>query len=268
MSAPEHRRRQMPGWLPAVLAVAAIVGAGVWFTVGNVQESDRADQNAAVATDQATTLDRLCATDADVARRIPEDCAEAREVRENVVLPATTPGPSQAQVQGWVTDWLERNPPQDGRDVTPEMVARAVAEHMEGNGQARIAQVAQAYLASNAELFRGEDGQDGEAGQDATDDQVAAAVAAFCAERDSCSGPQGPRGDQGVQGQGVADIRPERNGEGVCEWIVVFVDPASGESREVRHPAGDAACPAAEPPPGELPESPGESSGLGGLLPG
>jgi hypothetical protein len=246
----------MPNWLPAVAAVLAIVAGGVWFMIGNQQEATRADAAEGEAVDKATTLDQLCATDPDVARRIPEDCREAREIREQVVLPASSPGPSQAQVQGWVEDWLDAHPARNGRSVTPQMVARAVAEHMAGNGQDQIARVAQAYLAANAERFRGERGEAGVDGQNATDDQVAAAVAAFCAEHGQCQGPQGDAGVQGPQGWGVRDIRPERNGDGVCEWVVVFEDPVSSEQRVARHPAGDAACPASPPP------------DAGGLLPG
>jgi hypothetical protein len=262
---PKHRRRfHLPSLafvlaLCAVVALLATVGT-VWLTADRDSKASEADAAKDVATDQATTLDQLCATDPDVARRIPEDCAEAREVREDVVLPASAPGPSQAEVQGWVDEWLDAHPPRRGRGATADMVARAVAEHMAGNGQERIANVARAYIEANAEQFRGrsgDDGSDGVDGQDATDDQVAAAVAAFCAERNSCQGPPG-ESVQGPQGQGVRDIRPERSGEGVCEWVIVFEDPASGEVRTVRHPAGDAACPAAPPP----------DDGPGGLLPG
>lgn len=256
------RRRRLPSWALTLLAILALVVGAAWFVIGNQQEATRADSATTVATDQATTLDRLCATDPDVARRIPDDCAEAREIREEVILPAAAPGPSQAQVQDWVRDWLEAHPGQagrDGKDATPEQVARAVAEHMAGNGQEQIAAVAQAYLAANAERFRGEDGQNGQDGADASDDQVATAVAAFCAERDSCRGVQGERGPEGRQGVGVVDAQPIRNGEGTCEWVVTLEDPATGERSEVRHPASDAACPLAPPPP----EEPG-----GGLLPG
>jgi hypothetical protein len=259
---PAPVRRRLPGWLPAVLTVLAIVGAGALYTIGNRQEADRADTNAAVASDQATTLDRLCATDPDVARRIPDDCAEARRVREDVVLPAAAPGPSQAQVQDWVNQYVRDHPPRDGRNATPDMVARAVAEHMAGNGQQQIAKVAQAYIAAHVAEFRGakgEAGANGLDGQDATDDQVATAVAAFCAGHDGCRGPQGDAGGQGAQGVGVVDIRPERNDQGACQWVVVFEDPSTGERQTATHPAGDAACPAAPAPP--------EETG-GGLLPG
>ena len=257
------RKRPWPPWPLAIAAIIAILTAGVAFTIGNTQESTRADTAETVATDQATTLDRLCATDADVARRIPDDCREAQEIRQNVVLPASAPGPSQAQVQGWVDDWLDAHPPKDGEDATPEMVARAVAEHMAGNGQDQITAVAQAYLAANAERFRGPagaDGTDGQDGQNATDDQVATAVAAFCAEHGQCQGPQGETGGRGPQGQGVIDAQPIRNGDGQCEWVVTFENPETGERSETRHPAGDAACPAVQPP---APEETG-----GGLLPG
>jgi hypothetical protein len=259
--APRHGLGRVPSRAIAVAAIVALTVGGTLFFVGNREEATRADTNGAIATDQATTLDQLCATDPDVARRIPDDCAEAREIREEVVLPATAPGPSQAQVQGWVEEWLEKHPPRDGEDVTPGMVARAVAEHMEGNGQEQIAAVARAYLASNPEAFRGEDGEDGADGQNATDDQVATAVAAFCAERNGCAGPQGERGGDGPQGQGVIDAQPIRNGEGQCEWVVTFEDPRDGSRTERRHPAGDAACPAVPPP------APPQETG-GGLLPG
>lgn len=262
-NAHEARRRRIPNWVPAAMAIVAILAAGVWFVVGNTQESTRADTAETVATDQATTLDVLCATDPDVAARIPADCREAQRIRQNVVLPATAPGPSQAQVQDWVDDWLDAHPPKDGKNATPEMVARAVAEHMAGNGQDQIVKVAQAYLAANAERFRGPagaDGQDGQPGANASDDQVATAVATFCAEHGQCQGPQGETGGRGPQGQGVIDAQPIRNGDGQCEWVVTFENPETGERSETRHPAGDAACPAVQPP---APEETG-----GGLLPG
>lgn len=256
-------RRRAPGWMITAVALALLVVGIVVFRIDNDHEEQRADINAQAATSQATTLDRLCATDPDVYRRIPEDCAKAREIREEVVLPATAPGPSQAQVQGWVEDWMEAHPSHDGKNATPEMVARAVAEHMEGNGQAQITKVAQAYLAANAERFRGEPGADGEQGpkgDNATDDQVATAVAAFCAEHGDCAGPQGERGGIGPQGQGVVDAQPIRNGEGTCEWVITLEDPRDGSRSERRYPAGDAACPADAPAP---PEETG-----GGLLGG
>jgi hypothetical protein len=256
-------RRRPTARLLSVLAVAALSIGGTLFVVGNRQEATRADTNGALATDQATTLDRLCATDPDVAKRIPDDCREARAIREEVVLPAAAPGPSQAQVQDWVNSWLRRHPPADGQNATPAMVARAVAEHMAGNGQAQISNVARAYLAAHAERFRGKPGNDGakgEPGENASDEQVATAVAAFCAERNGCRGPQGVPGDAGPQGVGVVDIKPVRDDQGACVWVVTFEDPASGERVERRHPAGDAACPAlASTPPEET---------SGGLLPG
>lgn len=261
----KHRRWHRPS-LPLVLAlcagVAALATAGtIWLTADRDDAIEDKGEAEAIATDQATALDQLCATDPDVASRVPDDCREAREVRENVVLPASAPGPSQAEVQGWVDEWLRAHPPKDGEDATPEMVARAVAEHMEGNGQQQIAKVAQAYIAANAEQFRGPAGTDGIDGRDATDDQVAAAVAAFCAERAGCQGPRGERGVDGPQGRSVVDAQPIRNGEGTCEWVITLEDPATGERSEIRHPAGDAACPAAPPP------APPEETG-GGLLPG
>src|SRR4051812_11791797 len=94
-------RRPSNRALVALALVALCVGAGL-FIGDNVHQADRADTATDTAKDQATTLDRLCATDPDVARRIPDDCREARQIREEVVLPAAAPGPSQAQVQGWV----------------------------------------------------------------------------------------------------------------------------------------------------------------------
>lgn len=252
--------------LPVVLMLCAVAAAlatagTLWLKVDRDDQAAQADVATTVATNQATTLDRLCATDPDVARRIPDDCREARQIREEVVAPTAAPGPSQAQVQGWVDTWLEDHPPRDGKSVTPAMVARAVAEHMAGNGAEQITRVAQAYIAAHAEKFRGLPGLN------ATDEQVATQVAAFCAEHGDCQGPEGEKGDKGEkgdtgeggpQGIGVVDIHPDRDDQGACVWVVVFENPATGEQRTATHPAGEAACPAAPPPE--------ETSG--GLLPG
>jgi hypothetical protein len=255
------RRPSLSAVLLGCAIVAALMFIGTVLLLMDRDDKARdADQAQKVATDQATTLDQLCATDPDIARRIPSDCREAKEVRRNVVLPASAPGPTQAQVQGWVTDYLTEHPPPAGRGATPEMVARAVAEHMEANGTETISDVARAYLAANAKDFRGQagsNGTDGQPGQDARDAQVATAVAAFCAERNSCAGPEGPRGQQGgqgPQGMGLTDFHPERNSEGACEWVATYENPAAGTTEVRRYPAGDAACPGGSP--------------VGGLLPG
>jgi hypothetical protein len=75
----KSRRLHMPS-LAVVLAlcagVAAVATAGtIWLTADRDDKAKDAVVAQGVATDQATTLDRLCATDADVAKRIPDDCA-------------------------------------------------------------------------------------------------------------------------------------------------------------------------------------------------
>ena len=260
--------------LPASAAVLMAVAVGSALVTLAYSRAVADKQSVAVpAVAAAVTTDQLCRGDGQVAKalRTAGLCEQARVVQQRASEVDVDPpepaadGPSRDELLRFtrdavaeycsgrndcrpdagelvriVAEYLEANPPEPGEDATPEQIAEA----------------ARTVLTEDPDLFRGpggERGADGERGPGPTPEQIATAVAEHCANG-QCRGPQGV---------GVVDIRPERNGEGVCQWVIVFENPATSERREVRHPAGDAACPAVAPPAGPPPEDP-----PGGLLPG
>jgi hypothetical protein len=152
-----------------------------------------------------------------------------------------------------VAAYLLAHPPAPGKNVTPAMVATAVADfltvHPPEPGHAptpeEIATAASSYIASHVADFQGAPGKNGSDGKNATDAQVKAAVAAYCDAHGSCAGPKGDsvKGDQGAQGVSFLDLQFVRDGSGKCQAIASFHDPKTGKDSSVSHSAGDAACP-------------------------
>jgi hypothetical protein len=271
--APEPQARTRPVWLfrlaspiGGVLALAA----AILFYMASRQADDDKQAVGEVAVQQAVSIQQLCKAGGDVSEALEAagQCDQADQVRATarsndvqatpkpVVMKPTRDElvrftrdavrdycagrkncrPDAAVLVKIVGDYLEQHPPSPGKDATPQQIADA----------------ARAVLTADPDLFRGEVGAQG---PPPSDDQVSAAVAVFCAD-DRCRGAKGGQGDQGV---GVVDMRPERDDQGACVWVVTFENPASGERQTVTHPAGDAVCPAVQQPP--------EETG-GGLLPG
>lgn len=243
--APKHRRK-LPSWAPTVAALLLILAAAVTYTIGNFHESTRADTAEVHADSEQAKKDQLVNAADPICNRPQKDeqltrlCAAAEQAQQPGPVPAERvdyvrvqalvgqalnddPRLSEAALLGMVQNVYRSNPPKDGKAPTTEEL---------------LALVRQVYAADPP--APGPPGATGETGQKGD------------------TGDQGATGDQGVQGVGTVDIRPERNSDGACEWVIVFEDPATGEQREVRHPAGDSACPAPPPPP--------ETGG--GILPG
>jgi hypothetical protein len=124
-------------------------------------------------------------------------------------MPIPGPGPTQAQIDDAVTEYIAAHPPAAGKPATPEMVATAVAEYLTAHPPTpgrlptpqEIATAATDYLTAHSAQFTGPAGAAGAAGKDATDAQVAAAVDAYCSAHNKCAGPAGPAGQPGQQGK-------------------------------------------------------------------
>lgn len=121
-------------------------------------------------------------------------CQKATQVQQ---LPPLAP--TDDQIYAAVDKWLTANPPPAGRNPSQGELIRAATEALKTLGwpptEDRIRDIVIGYIASNSDLFKGEQGEN------ATDDQVRAAVALFCGQAPSpCAGPKGQQGDTGPTG--------------------------------------------------------------------
>ena len=259
--------------------VAGVTIVGVVFLGTRGQQAEQAKNQAqeqlAPAQAKAQQADDLankivigCNSTEDVVSQLRAlgACALADDIKEAPVVSAV--GPSDQQVARAVEDYLRRNPPRDGKPVSPADVATAVADYLTKNPSQpgrpptpeEIQRAATTYIADRPEQFRGEPGDQGERGENASVEQIALAVAAYCASSSPslCAGPEGPQGPQGTQGErgpqgvpgpqgaSVRDVYFESRGNG-CEVVVLLFDPATGLESQTRRAAGPAACASSSP---------------------
>jgi hypothetical protein len=131
--------------------------------------------------------------------------------------------PNTAVLVPLVADYLRAHPPTQPKPT-----------------DAQVRSAVQFVMDQNPDAFKGQDGTNGKDAPPVTDEQLAAQVAAYCSDG-RCAGKDGP------QGVGVADFDFQRDQDGVCQLVVILVNPADGTSRTVTHRAGDAPC--YDPPP-------------------
>lgn len=185
--------------LAVVLLLALVLGWTAWDRTQAEDKAQQTEQKLQLAEDNAREIAGqvrdACQRQGEVARLLGDICRQAEEVAEQPAEQVLVP-PSDEQlrplVQQYVAEWLERNPPRDGRDgVTPsvETISRLIAAELAENppqdgedgedGRTPTAAELQPIVAAAVEVFLeanppppGEDGQDGEDGEDGADSTV------------------------------------------------------------------------------------------------
>lgn len=171
----------------AIIAVV-LLAALVWY----VWAADDTAKDAVTQTQSlAQSVQAACEAGGAAKRELDSigACEDADEaVRGAAVADAPAPVVEVAtdeQVRAAVADYLERNPPADGRTPTQAEVDAAVARYCEAN-------VCRGADGTNGtDGTDGANGTDGVDGADATDDQVRSAVAEYCSTNNGCLPTQG-----------------------------------------------------------------------------
>lgn len=185
-----------------VAAFAAMAIASLALVLG--QGAETAQQELAPAKEKALQ-GQVLAADVAAACTNPAIVEELTKMGSNACQKATQVqqlaplAPTDDQIYAAVDKWLDANPPPAGRTPNQGELIRAATEALKILGwpptEDRIRDIVIGYIASNADLFKGEQGES------ATDEQVRVAVAAFCGQAPSpCAGPQGQKGDTGETG--------------------------------------------------------------------
>lgn len=239
-------QKDLPRWVPWVLAVVVLAALGVGYLVTTTSTTAQTDKQVAVGqrdatAQQATTLaDQVAAacaaggaTAADLQR--VGACQQAAQVQSTPVpVPGPKgdqgPGPTTEQINAAVASWLFKNPPPAGRAPTVAEIAAAVTDYMTANPAqpgraptaAEISNAVAGWFADHP-VRDGVDGTNGRDGKDApapTAEQIQAAVDANLAAHPPPAGPPGPTCPagttlaqvtyaDGVSGQGcVSDVQP------------------------------------------------------------
>src|SRR5206468_8910759 len=134
------RMRNRKGLLALLIAFFALMAAGyaVWGQIAATSEKQAAQQQ---AKDVADPVAALCASDPTIYAKLSADskarwdaaCSKAAEVQQSPTPTPQVVGPSAAEIAAAVDTWLRAHPPASGQNVTPAMVATAVAEFLTAN---------------------------------------------------------------------------------------------------------------------------------------
>lgn len=173
----------------AAIVAVVLLAALVWY----VWDADDTVKDAVTQTQSlAQSVQAACEAGGAAKRELDSigACDDAEEVARDADAVLEAPAPvvevaTDEQVRAAVADYLERNPPADGRTPTQAEVDAAVARYCEAN----VCRGADGTDGTNG--TNGTDGTDGADGANATDDQVRSAVAEYCSTNNGCLPTQG-----------------------------------------------------------------------------
>lgn len=258
---PTAWRRVLTTPVLAIVAVVAMGAMGAVFLTAVTTGQDAQQDARTVASDTAPavlTLDTLCKRSDQLGADLRnvgacgEKVDKAKQAVEGQAQPSVAPAASLSRddVAAIVSAQLA------GKTVSVDQVMQMVISVYNSNkpadGKPGPAPTAEQVLAAVQTVCGGGkcQGPKGDAAPPASPAEIFAQVAAFCASDGSpCRGTQGVQGVQGDRGpDGVSVTRQyfDRDDQGACRN---FIDFSDGRTRVDQGPAGDAACPAAAPPP-------------------
>lgn len=206
----EQRLPWQTRYAPAGWVIAGLITAAGFLLVGSVGGDQTDSANARTVTVQqqalrvANPVDELCAEGGALATQLNRRgaCSPARSIVQAPPTAVAGRGPTDAEVEAGVADYLQRNPPPAGRAPTTEEITAAVATYLLAHPptpgraptSAEIADAVQTYLVANPPA-------PGKDGAPASDEQVAAAVAAYLQAHPPAAGADGANGAAGENGK-------------------------------------------------------------------